>query len=1034
MTYNVLLTALMLVGAGTGCSSDSATDSTPDESSGTAGSSATASGGSPPGSGGEVPTTQGGRTGAGGSTSTGGATSPGGGGASGGATPTGGGPVSVGGDTPTGGAAPIAGATSAGGTAPAGGAAPTGGADSLGGSFQAGGEGGTAPSGGTQATGGATNGGGLDSTGGTAGGMSTGGTGFGGAAGSPGEPGVRSRELFNDGWRFIKNDPAGTNAASLSYTSAKQWVLPTGNDFLANSGEQHQRPEGNLGDDVSYTQPNFDDSSWRELNLPHDYAIEGPYTDSVNANMGHLPATGVAWYRKTFTLPVEDAQRSIFIDFDGAMSYSMVWVNGQMVGGWPYGYASYRLDITPYVTVGADNTIAVRLDNPVPTGTAWDQGSSRWYPGAGIYRDVWLVKTDPVHVAQWGTYLRTPEVSNSSATVELDVTVDNDTEESVSVAIATEIYEVDATGNRVGNVVANIAETELSIPARGSNTASTSGGIANPRLWGPLPNQTPNLYDAVTTLTVGGVIVDAYPTRFGVRTLTYDPNQGLLVNGEHVKIQGVCNHHDLGALGAVASVRGKERQLEILAELGANAVRTAHNPEAPILYELADRLGFLIMDEAFDVWFTGKTALDHHLFFEDWHEQDLRAMIRRDRNHPSVFIWSIGNEIPQQSDAGAGPTVAGINDIAHDEDPTRPTVSGMNAANPGSAFANGLDTVGLNYQGSGVRDAAPEYPDFHSTYPNKFIVGTETVDAYSSRGIYVFPVVGPDGEPASQGGGLTSDGQVSSYDLYHADWSYVPDLEFESQDRWAYVSGDFVWTGFDHLGEPDPSSGRGARSSFCGIVDLAGFPKDRYYLYQSYWRQDLPMAHILPHWNWSGRVGQVTPVMVYTSGDEAELFLNGVSQGRKQKGPYEYRLRWDEVTYEAGELQAVAYKDGQEWATDTVETSGDEAALTLSPDRTSIAADGRDLSYVTLTVVDSEGRIVPTATNRITFSVSGSGALVATDNGNAMDRTVFSSAERNAFSGMALAIVRAQPNQPGTVTLTATSQGLTQAEAVITAQ
>ena len=814
----------------------------------------------------------------------------------------------------------------------------------------------------------------------------------------------------------------------------KQWVLPTGNDFLADPADRHARPAGNLGDGVAYTRADFDDGSWRALTLPHDYAVEGPFTDQVSANMGHLPATGVAWYRKTFTLPAEDAGRSFFIDLDGAMSFSLVWVNGQLAGGWPYGYASYRLDVTPYVTAGAENVVAVRLDNPVPAGTAWDQGSSRWYPGAGIYRDVWLVTTDPVHVAQWGTFVRTPTVSAASATVELDVTIDNDSTGDASVSVATDLFEVDAAGSRVGAAVASLPAVDLSIPAGGSATAATGGTLPSPRLWGVSPAQVPNLYDAITTVSRDGVVVDVYETRFGVRTLDYDPSQGLFVNGSHVKIQGVCNHHDLGALGAVANARGKERQLEILAELGANAIRTAHNPEAPVLYDLADRMGFLIMDEAFDVWSTGKTALDHHLFFDDWHEQDLRAMIRRDRNHPSVFLWSIGNEIPQQSDAGAGPTVRAINDLAHDEDPTRPTVSGMNSANPGSAFADEIDTVGLNYQGSGVRGAAPEYPDFHATYPDRFIVGTETVDTYSSRGRYAFPVVSGRGEPASRGGGLTPDGHVSSYDLYFADWSYFPDAEFESQDRWAYVSGDFVWTGFDHLGEPDPQSGRGARSSYCGIVDLAGFPKDRFYLYQSYWRPELPMAHLLPHWTWPDRVGQVTPVHVYTSGDEAELFVNGTSQGRRQKGQYEYRLRWDDVVYEPGELRVVAYRDGAEWATDTVETTGAAAALTLAADRPAIAGDGRDLAYVTATVVDAEGRRVPDAANALSFSVTSPGALVATDNGDPMDRTVFSSAERDAFSGLALAIVRATPGQSGVITVTATASGLTQAEAVITAQ
>jgi beta-galactosidase len=838
--------------------------------------------------------------------------------------------------------------------------------------------------------------------------------------------------LFDDGWRFTKNDPAG--AASLSYSQTKQWTLPTGNAFISDPASRYERPSGNLGDGTSYIAADFDDSGWQAVTLPHDYAIAGPFTNNVSANMGRLPATGVAWYRKRFDVPADDAGKSIFIDFDGAMAYSLVWVNGQIVGGWPYGYSSFRVDITPYVKPGESNSIAVRVDNLNPTGTNWDQGTSRWYPGAGIYRDVWLVTTDPVHVAQWGTFVRTPEVSDASATIDLDVTVDNASNAAATASITTEFYELDASGYISGDAVANIAQVELQIAAGSSAKAETSGTISTPKRWGPPPTQMPNLYAAVTQVSVGGEVVDVYRTNFGIRTLELSADRGLIVNGEAIKVKGVCNHHDLGALGSATYPRGKERQLEILAEMGANGIRTAHNPEAPVFYELADRLGFLVMDEAFDVWSNGKTALDHHLFFDEWHEQDLRSMIRRDRNHPSVFIWSIGNEIPDQSNSGIGPTANAIRQIANDEDPTRQTTSGMNSANPGSAFADSMQSIGLNYQGSGVRDAAPEYPDFHNAYPTRFLIGTETTDAYSSRGVYTFPVVGPNGEPASAGGGLTNDGQVSSYDLYHADWSYVPDLEFRNQDQWAYVAGEFVWTGFDYLGEPDPHSGTGARSSYSGIIDLAGFPKDRFYLYQANWRRDLAMVHVLPHWNWAGREGQVTPIHVYTSGDSAELYINDQLVSRKTKAQGEYRLRWDDVTYEPGTVRVVAFKDGAEWATATMATTGAPAGIKLEPDRTALQGDGRDLSFVKATIVDSEGRMVPTANNAISFSVAGSGALVATDNGDAMDRTVFSSASREAFSGLALAIVRANPSQSGEITVTATASGLTAGEVSLTAQ
>ena len=845
-------------------------------------------------------------------------------------------------------------------------------------------------------------------------------------------PNTRRRELFDDGWRFTKNDPAG--APSLSYAETRQWSLPTGNAFLADPASHHERPAQNLGEGISYVGEGFDDSAWQAVTLPHDYAIAGPFTNSVSANMGRLPATGVGWYRKTFEVPADDAGKSIFIDFDGAMAYALVWVNGQIAGGWPYGYSSFRIDITPYVKPGESNVVAVRVDNLTPTGTNWDQGTSRWYPGAGIYRDVWLVTADPIHVAQWGTFVRTPEVSDASASVELDVTVDNDTDAAVTASVSTELYELDTAGNLAGAAVTSIPAVELPIAAGSSAVANTSGAISTPKRWGPPPTQTPNLYAAVTLVSVGGEVVDVYRTNFGVRTFELSPDQGLIVNGERIKVEGVCNHHDLGALGAAAYPRGKERQLELLAEMGANGVRTAHNPEAPVFYELADRLGFLVMDEAFDVWSNGKTELDHHLFFDDWYEQDLRAMIRRDRNHPSVFIWSIGNEIPDQSDASVGPQADAIRQIANDEDPTRQTTTGMNSANPGSAFADAMQAIGLNYQGSGVRDAAPEYPDFHAAYPTRFLIGTETTDAYSSRGIYTFPVVGPDGEPASRGGGLTNNGQVSSYDLYHADWSYVPDLEFRNQDQWAYVAGEFVWTGFDYLGEPDPHSGNGARSSYSGILDLAGFPKDRFYLYQANWRRDLPMVHVLPHWNWAGREGQVTPIHVYTTGDSAELYVNDTLVSRQSKAQGQYRLRWDDVTYEPGTVRVVAFKGGAEWATATVETTGAPAAITLEADRVTLKCDGRDLAFIKATVVDAEGRLVPTATNDITFSVAGSGVLVATDNGDAMDRTVFGSPSRKAFSGLALAIVRTNPAESGEITVTATSAGLSAGEVRLTAE
>lgn len=857
--------------------------------------------------------------------------------------------------------------------------------------------------------------------------------GTGGTVGTAGADAVspRRRQLITDDWRFQKGDPPGTTG--LTYAAAKPWVLPTGNAFLKDAAKRAQRPAGNLGDGVSYVAADFDDTAWQKVQLPHDYAIAGPFTDSVSANMGRLPAIGVAWYRKTLPVSAADAGKSVFLDIDGAMSYSMVWVNGHFVGGWPYGYASYRLNLTPYLDLGAENVVSVRLDNPTPQGSSWDEGSSRWYPGAGIYRNVWLVVTEPVHVAQWGTQVTTPEVSAASASVKLNVTVDNDGEQDAVATVATELFELDAVGARRGKSVASLAPVELAVEGKSSATTETSGTIASPKLWGVPPQQTPHRYLAVTTVTQQGKVVDVLETAFGVRRIEFDGSLGFLLNGEHVKLNGVCSHHDLGALGAAISTRAIERQLEILAEMGANAVRTAHNPPAPELLELADRMGFLIMDEAFDVWAKGKAALDHHLFFPEWHEQDLRALIRRDRNHPSVVMWSIGNEIVEQNDSATGPALAKeLNDISHEEDATRPTVSGMNSAKPDNPFSGPIDTVGLNYQGTGVRSGPPQYPAYHTSFPDKFIVGTETVSTFSSRGVYTFPVASGRGTKATSTAGI-SNSQISSYDLYYADWSYSPDAELESQEKYGYVGGEFVWTGFDYLGEPTPLESV-ARSSYFGIVDLAGFKKDRFFLYQARWRPEFPMAHILPHWTWPERAGQVTPVHVYTSGDEAELFLNGTSLGRKAKAKYEYRLRWDDVSYEAGELSVVAYKNGAQWAMDKVTTAGAATKLALAADRTTIAGDGKDLAFVTLAVVDQEGRLVPRAKNTVHFALSGPGEIVATDNGDPTDRTVFPSKDRAAFSGKALAIVRAQPGQQGQLVLTATADGLTAASATVTAQ
>jgi len=816
----------------------------------------------------------------------------------------------------------------------------------------------------------------------------------------------RSRESFNEGWKFVK-------FFNASYE---------------NNGTDRE-PEG-LQSHL------LDDSSWRSIDLPHDWAIEGPFSDTLENNTGLLPWKGVGWYRKHFNVEAQEKEKRIYIDFDGAMAYSQVWLNGKYVGGWPYGYSSFRLDLTPFINFGGENIIAVRLDTK-----KWD---SRWYPGAGIYRNVWLVKTSQVHVAFNGLYCTTPAVSKEKATVSVSAEIENHLSVPVAVKVRAAIYKTDR--NLKKNAAPAAVSREVLVEIQGSedHKLRLDLNVPEPVLW---DIEDPELYCVVLTVSNQENLTDMCETTMGFRTLEFTARDGFFLNGRRVEIRGVCNHHDLGALGSAINTRALERQLEILKEMGCNAVRTSHNPPAPELLDLCDRMGFLVQDEAFDAWMTPKKRNDYNKLFYAWHTEDLRAMVRRDRNHPSVFMWSTGNEINDQNNPALSESLRAI---IKSEDNTRPVTVGCNWDESGTnGFQLTLDVFGINYRLYRY-DAFFEHPDnkdlpFHSS---------ESASTVSSRGEYFFPVVEGDLNNNLPGKGIF---QISSYDLAYPAWASTPDQQWEMQDKHPGVFGEFVWTGFDYIGEPTPYGGDltglrpgtrayerakalldkqnvtevPSRSSYFGILDLAGFKKDRFWLYQSRWRPDLPMAHILPHWNWSERKGQVTPVHVYTSGDEAELFLNGKSLGRKKKGQYEYRLRWDDVVYQPGILKVTAYKNGELWAEDVMKTTGKASQISMSTDRQTIADSGTDLAFITVKIEDRNGLMVPQSNNLLTFTIEGPGKIVATDNGDATSHESFRSQSKKAYNGMCLVVVAAEKEAGGQITVKCKSKGLKSATVTI---
>jgi len=809
----------------------------------------------------------------------------------------------------------------------------------------------------------------------------------------------RSRESFDLGWKFIKY----FNAFNDAVTTDKE-------------------PE-------NLQLPSVNDNAWRSLDLPHDWAIEGPFSDTLENNTGLLPWKGIGWYRKHFTLTDNDKGKRIYVDFDGAMANAKVWLNGKYVGEWPYGYTSFRLDLTPYIILGKENIIAVRLDTK-----NWD---SRWYPGAGIYRNVWLVKTSQLHIANNGIFCTTPEIKKERGILSVQAEVESHLADPLPVSVKAVVYKLNEKFEPAGTPVAESIVATATIEGMKNHTFRLDIPVKNPVLWGIYK---PELYRVIVSVLQGNTVSDKYETNFGFRTVNFTPRDGMLVNGERFEIRGVCNHHDLGALGAAFNTRAAERQLEILKEMGCNAIRTSHNPPAPELVDLCDKMGFLMEVELSDTWRIGKKPKDYNVDFNAWHVEDLKAMVRRDRNHPSVFIWSIGNEVPDQHNFYIA---SSLTSIIKSEDNTRPVTSGANDAESGTnGFQKTVDLFGINYH-------LGDYKRFFDLKDNvnKPFHSSESASTVSSRGEYFFPVVQGDLFNNLPGKGIF---QITSYDVEYPGWASTPDQQFTLLDKYPAAVGEFVWTGFDYIGEPTPYWGDmtglkpkdwgynetlkmlkflgvtevPSRSSYFGILDLAGFKKDRFYLYQSRWRQELPMAHILPHWNWPERKGLVTPVHVYTSGDEAELFLNGKSLGKKKKGEFEYRLKWDSVLYQPGELKVIAYKNGVKWAEDVMRTTDKASQLSATADRPAVHPNGTDLIFVTVRIEDKNKLLVPRSSNQLNFTIEGPGKIVATDNGDAASHELFQAKSKKAYNGLCLVIVAAEKGATGSFTVKAESKGL----------
>lgn len=763
------------------------------------------------------------------------------------------------------------------------------------------------------------------------------------------------------------------------------------------------------GNDSNAINPGYNDASWRQLNLPHDWSIEGSFSEANPATTqgGALPG-GIGWYRKTFVLAASTAHKNISIEFDGIYRNSEVWINGHWLGKRPYGYSSFSYDLTAYLLKApAKNVIVVKADNS-------QQPNSRWYTGSGIYRNTRLIIKNNIAVKTAGVFITTSEVSKESASVNVATTIANHAAPAW-INIVTSIY--DAAGNLITQTNAP-GKIRASLPAADYKTSVT---IQHPRLWSV---EKPVLYKCITRIFQNDKLIDEVVTSLGIRSFYFDADKGFFLNNQPLKIKGVCNHHDLGALGAAVNVRAIERQLQLLKAMGCNAIRTAHNPPAPELLDLCDKMGFLVMVEAFDMWRKKKNKFDYFADFDQWHQQDIRDMVLRDRNHPSVFMWSIGNEIREQFDSTGISLAKELVSIVEQADPTRPVTAALSEWDPAKNFlykSGALDIVGLNYHHE-------VYEEFHKHYPGKIFLGAENMSAFATRGFYSMPSDSNYFWPAKSPQKIVENGNadftVSSYDQVSAYWGSTHETTWKIIKKHKYLSGLFVWSGFDFLGEPIPYPWP-ARSSYYGIIDLAGFPKDVYYMYQSEWTTT-PVLHLFPHWNWPA--GKLVDVWAYyNNADEVELFLNGKSLGVKHKENDDLHVMW-RVPFEPGVLKAVSRKHNGNGTHSTVlvkeiHTAGEPASIQLRADRQNIKAGGVDLSFITAQILDKKGYVVPDADNLLSFTVVGAGILAATDNGYQADTSAFFNASRKCWKGMALATVKSKPKQ-GNITVRVSSPGL----------